>query len=263
MNLPTFSNPEENIKALGIYEGMIIADLGAGTGSYTIPLAEKVGESGRVYAVEVQKEFLANIKNTAAARGLKNVEVFWGDIERLGGTKIKDGAVDAAVIANVLFQAEDKSGLIREAKRLHPEGEFIVGDATALLFPDESFDIAYSFAVIHHIPGDELRALFVREARRVLRPNGTLVLTTWDLWSPRHIGTLLANVAKNLLRFAPTNIKDIFLPLGKDHTLRYIHAFTRQELSALLAKNGFTVVNIEIIPHGKKESNIVVVAKRT
>jgi|SRR3989344_1313596 len=154
-------------------------------------------------------------------------------------------------------------GLIREAKRLHPEGEFIVGDATALLFPDESFDIAYSFAVIHHIPGDELRALFVREARRVLRPNGTLVLTTWDLWSPRHIGTLLANVAKNLLRFAPTNIKDIFLPLGKDHTLRYIHAFTRQELSALLAKNGFTVVNIEIIPHGKKESNIVVVAKRT
>ena len=122
MNLPTFSNPEENIKALGIYEGMIIADLGAGTGSYTIPLAEKVGESGRVYAVEVQKEFLANIKNTAAARGLKNVEVFWGDIERLGGTKIKDGAVDAAVIANVLFQAEDKSGLIREAKRILKTG---------------------------------------------------------------------------------------------------------------------------------------------
>lgn len=122
MPLPTFSNPEENIKALGIYEGMIIADLGAGTGSYTIPLAEKAGETGRVYAVEVQKEFLANIKNAAIARGLKNVEVLWGDIEHLGGTKIKDGAVDAVVISNVLFQAEDKSGLIREARRILKTG---------------------------------------------------------------------------------------------------------------------------------------------
>ncbi len=118
MELPTFSNPETNITALGIYEGMKIADLGAGTGSYTIPLAEKVGETGRVYAVEVQKDFLTNIKNTATARGFNNVEVLWGDIERLGGTKIKDSAVDAVVISNVLFQAEDKVGLIREAKRI-------------------------------------------------------------------------------------------------------------------------------------------------
>ena len=118
MELPAFSNPETNITALGIYEGMNIADLGAGTGSYTIPLAEKVGETGRVYAVEVQKDFLTNIKNAATARGFNNVEVLWGDIERLGGTKIKDGAVDAVVISNVLFQAEDKVGLIREAKRI-------------------------------------------------------------------------------------------------------------------------------------------------
>lgn len=122
MDLPTFSNPEENIKALGIHEGMNIADLGAGTGSYTIPLAEKVGGTGRVYAVEVQKEFLANIKNAAAARGLHNVEVLWGDIERAGGTKIKDGAVDVVVVANVLFQAEDKAGLVREARRILKTG---------------------------------------------------------------------------------------------------------------------------------------------
>lgn len=118
MNLPTFSNPEENIKALGIYEGMVVADLGCGTGSYTIPLAEKVGETGRVYAVEVQKEFLANIKRAADAHGYKNVEVLWGDIEVLGGTKIKDESVDLVVVANVLFQAEDKPGLIREARRI-------------------------------------------------------------------------------------------------------------------------------------------------
>lgn len=122
MELSAFTNPEENIKALGIYEGMIIADLGAGTGAYTIPLAKRVGETGRVYAVEVQKDFLTNIKNAAEERGLKNIELLWGDIERPNGTKIKDGAVDAVVISNVLFLAEDKAGLLREARRILKQG---------------------------------------------------------------------------------------------------------------------------------------------
>lgn len=122
MELPTFANPEANIAALGVYEGMIVADLGAGTGAYTIPLAERVGETGRVYAVEVQKEFLSNIKTAAASRGLKNVELLWGDIERLGGTKIKDECVDAVVISNVLFLAESKEGLLREARRILKTG---------------------------------------------------------------------------------------------------------------------------------------------
>ena len=122
MDLPNFTNPVANINELGVYEGMTVVDLGAGTGAYTIPLAERVGESGRVYAVEVQKDFLTNIKEAALAHGLKNVEVIWGDIERLGGTKIKDASADAAVISNVLFQAEDKSGLLLEAKRILKSG---------------------------------------------------------------------------------------------------------------------------------------------
>lgn len=122
MDLPNFTNPIQNINELGVYDGMIAADLGAGTGAYTIPLAERVGETGRVYAVEVQKDFLTNIKDAAAARGFKNVEVIWGDIEHVGGTKIKDASVDVVVISNVLFQAEDKKGLLLEAKRILKTG---------------------------------------------------------------------------------------------------------------------------------------------
>lgn len=129
MDVPNFTNPESNIRELGVYEGMTIVDLGAGTGAYTMLLAERAGVGGRVYAVEVQKDFLTNIKNEARARDLKNIEVVWGDIERPGGTKIKDGIADVAVVSNVLFQAEDKAGLLREAKRvLKPQGKLLLVD---------------------------------------------------------------------------------------------------------------------------------------
>lgn len=117
-----FTSPVLNITALNIHEGMVVADLGAGIGAYTILLGLRVGETGRVYAVEVQSEFLAAIKNAAMERGLKNVEVIWGDIERHLGTKIKDGIVDVAIVSNVLFQAEDKKGLVREASRILKKG---------------------------------------------------------------------------------------------------------------------------------------------
>lgn len=122
MDLPNFTSPEKNITELGVHEGMRVADFGAGTGAYTVPLALRVGDLGRVYAIEVQKEFLSNIKAAIAAEHLSNVELLWGDVERHGGTKIQDGSVDAVVISNVLFQAEDKKGLLREAKRILKTG---------------------------------------------------------------------------------------------------------------------------------------------
>ena len=129
MEPQNFTNPEANIAALGIHEGMVVADFGAGTGAYTIPLAKKVGEQGHVYAIEVQKEFLINVKNSAAQHRFKNISVIWGNVERLGGTKIKDKTVDIVVVSNVLFQAEDKKGLIEEAKRiLKTGGELLLID---------------------------------------------------------------------------------------------------------------------------------------
>lgn len=129
MDVENFTNPESNIRELGVHEGETVVDFGAGTGAYSIPLAERVGELGHVYAVEVQKDFLTNIKDAAAARGFNNVDVIWGDIERLGGTKVKDEIADCAVVSNVLFQAEDKAGLMREVKRvLKAQGKLLIVD---------------------------------------------------------------------------------------------------------------------------------------
>jgi len=124
-----FSDPQHNLKQLGLHEGDIVVDLGAGTGAYTVAAARDVGGSGRVYAVEVQKDFLQKIKDVANDAGFSNVETLWGDIERVGKTKIGDRIADAAIIANVLFQIEDTGGTLEEVNRiLKPGGRVLVVD---------------------------------------------------------------------------------------------------------------------------------------
>ena len=107
-----FTNPEQNILHLGLTEGMRVADFGAGTGFYSKACSPKVGYSGKVYAIEVQKDLVKKLESEIKQWGFSNIECIWGDIERRGGTKIADRSMDAVIISNVLFQAEDKLGLI-------------------------------------------------------------------------------------------------------------------------------------------------------
>ena len=114
----SFADPAANIKAFGLEPGMKIADLGAGSGAYALPAAEAVAPSGKVYVCEVQKDLLTRIRNDAAAKGITNLEYLWTNVEKLGGTKLADGAVDGAIVSNVLFIVEDRHGFMSELKRI-------------------------------------------------------------------------------------------------------------------------------------------------
>ena len=126
-----FSDPAKIVEQCGIVPGMDIADLGVGSGFYTLSAAKALMSSGRVYAIDVQKDLLTKLKNTAAREGLYNVEVIWGDIEKLNGTKLKDYSIDLCFLCNVLFQLEDKGVIVKEVKRiLKPGGRVLVVDWT-------------------------------------------------------------------------------------------------------------------------------------
>lgn len=126
-----FTDPLKNLKALGLREDNIVADLGAGTGYYSLILGTLVPR-GKVYAVELQKDFLETINNKVKKAHLENVEIIWGNVEKIGGTKIKDGIVDAVVASNVLFQIENKGDFIEEIKRiLKPKGKILLIDWSA------------------------------------------------------------------------------------------------------------------------------------
>lgn len=124
-----FADPTRNIAQFGISEGKQVADFGAGSGHYAIAAAKTVGSTGRVYAVEVQKELLERVKALAAEEGLGNIEVLWGDVEVSGGTKLRDGSIDVVILSNILFQIEDKEGCAREVSRvLRPKGRVLIVD---------------------------------------------------------------------------------------------------------------------------------------
>lgn len=117
-----FTNPEQNILHLGLKEGMRVADFGAGTGFYSKAASARVGHSGKVYAIEVQKELVKKLESDLKHWGISNVECIWGDIEKRGGTKISDHSMDVVIVSNVLFLAEDKLGLIDEVGRVLKKG---------------------------------------------------------------------------------------------------------------------------------------------
>lgn len=128
-NICMFSDPVKNIEQCRIQAGWDIADLGAGSGFYTIAAAKALHATGRVYAIDAQKELLSKLKNQATKQGLYNVEVIWGDIEKSNGTKLRDSSIDLALLCNVLFQLENKENIIAEIKRiLKPAGRVLVVD---------------------------------------------------------------------------------------------------------------------------------------
>ena len=120
-----FADPLSNVLQMGLREGVSVADLGSGSGHYAVAAANVVGESGRVYAVDVQEDVLRRLSSEAKEREL-SLETIHADIEKL---PFKDASMDAAILSNVLFQIPKKEDVLKEAKRiLKSKGKLLVID---------------------------------------------------------------------------------------------------------------------------------------
>ena len=113
-----FSDPASNLAKLGLIEGMKVVDIGAGSGFYSIEAIKKIGGSGRVYAVDVQKDLLERLRSVAVSQGIRNIEVVWGNAEKIGGTKLREAIADRVIASNVLFQIEKPDEFCLEMKRI-------------------------------------------------------------------------------------------------------------------------------------------------
>ena len=125
-----FSDPETIVPYFGLTDGNVVADFGAGSGHYSIALAKRVGNNGRVYAIDIQKDLLSRLETEVKqAGGARNIHIIWGDVEKSGGTKLADSSVDFVLMANTLFQSTARYSIALEARRiLRPGGQVAVVD---------------------------------------------------------------------------------------------------------------------------------------
>lgn len=124
--MPDFLNPQDIISRLDIKSGMRIADFGVGSGFFTILLARLVGDTGGVTALDVQKDVLELLKVKARRENVLNIDFVWANLELPRGSKLDDGSQDVVLVANVLFQADDRMAIIREAMRVLKPGGALV-----------------------------------------------------------------------------------------------------------------------------------------
>lgn len=132
------------------------------------------------------------------------------------------------------FGIDSSKKLIALAKKRYLEANFQVADAFNLPFLDNFFDKVISIAVLHHIPSEEFRIQFLKEARRTLKPGGILILTVWDFLGLKEIPVFLKFVILKLLG-SKLDFWD-FLKPWKEKTIRYFHYFFKKELINLAKK---------------------------
>lgn len=108
---------------------MKVGDFGAGSGHYARAAAAIVGHSGKVYAIDIQEDVLKHIKLNTHEQHQHIIEMVWGDFEKPGGSHLRDASLDAVLLANTLFQVENRFGLLAEIKRtLKPGGKLMLVD---------------------------------------------------------------------------------------------------------------------------------------
>lgn len=124
-----FLNPESIVNEFSLRDGMSVADFGSGAGYFTIIIAERVGKEGRVYALDIMESALDSVRAKAKASGLENIEIIRTNLEVVGSSGLADQSQDVVLLANILFQSDKKSEIVREAKRtLKDGGSLIVVD---------------------------------------------------------------------------------------------------------------------------------------
>lgn len=121
-----FLLPRINIlKEVGIKEGFHVLDYGCGPGSYLVPLAELVGKSGHIYALDINPLAIQKVVRIASKKQLKNVETTLSDCK----TGLQDSSIDVILLYDVFHALSDPNGVLRELHRvLKPDGVLSFSD---------------------------------------------------------------------------------------------------------------------------------------
>ncbi len=108
--------PAEVLSRLHLAAGACVADVGAGTGYFSIPIAKAVGNAGKVFAVDMQQEMLDKLREKLDQPAAPaNISLYLGAASQL---PLSDESVDLAFYANIWHELDDQDAALREAVRV-------------------------------------------------------------------------------------------------------------------------------------------------
>jgi predicted methyltransferase len=123
-----WQRPADVMDALGLRSGSAAADIGAGNGYFTVRMAERVGSSGKVYAVDIDKTTLQGLRDRAARERLTQIETVFSEPD---DPKLPQNSIDAALIVNAYHEMRDYDAMLQGIFRaLRPGGRLGIIDET-------------------------------------------------------------------------------------------------------------------------------------
>jgi ubiquinone/menaquinone biosynthesis C-methylase UbiE len=126
--------PDLVLKTIGIKPGMIIGEVGAGRGRYTVHIASRIGPTGKIYANDIEEDYLQYIEKRCADHGLTNVKTVLGS---LTDPKLPVAALDIVIMVNVVHCLAEPVELFRNIKKsLKPDGMIAIVEGSLEKSPD-------------------------------------------------------------------------------------------------------------------------------
>lgn len=116
-----FVDPASVIAQMSLKNGHCVADLGCGSGFYALAAARQVGNTGMVYAVDVQEAKLDATQSAARQSGLKNITIVKADLDK-PLLDIPESTCDGVILASIIHEIESREALMKNAYRILKTG---------------------------------------------------------------------------------------------------------------------------------------------
>lgn len=127
--------PNQVMDAIGIKPGMVVAEIGAGHGRYVVQIAVRVGETGKVYAEDIDAAALRHLEQRCEKWGLEHVEAILGDVT---DPKLPKGELDVIFVISAYHHFNDPIKLLRNARpALKPDGVVAIGEWLNATSPEQ------------------------------------------------------------------------------------------------------------------------------
>ena len=162
--------PSKAIEALDLKPGMVIADIGAGSGYYTSRMAKKVAPAGRVIATDIQPGMIEILERRIKSEGLGNVTTILGAID---DPKLQPNSIDLAIMVDVYHELQQPQLFLQRLKPAFKPG----GRLVLLEFRKED----------PNVPILEVHKMSVAEVRAELEAEGYAIDRVIDILPWQHI----------------------------------------------------------------------------